>query len=224
MKWQELDIAKLIKIVPGDTKQDKLINAFDIKYGDYDYSDDLRAVSHDELHTILAKTIESIETPKQNIRILIGGANNGYEVQFFHGCEITAIDLSKRALRKLNEKYPFVHTKVMNINSLEFSDSCFDVYCCLRSFQSYGVNLEKAISESIRVVKNKGVCIYSLPNGYIVNGSIQRGMYDPSRKIYNQDLPNLQVKEITSYLDNTNCTYEVQETQSEIVIKVYVEK
>lgn len=224
MKWQELDVAKLVKVVPGDSKAEKIINAFDIKYGDYDYSDDLRAVSYDELNKLFTSIVDSINIPKTGVKVLIAGSNSGYEVQFFPGCEINAIDLSKRALKKLNDKYPFVHTKMMNINKLEFPDNYFDIYCCLRSIQSYEVDVNRTLEESFRVTKDKGRAVISIPNGYIVDGRVQKGMFDPSRGIYNEELPQIKINEIIKFYKSKGCICEIHETQSEIIVKTSILK
>lgn len=224
MKWHELDIAKLVEIVPGQDMNEKFRNSFDIKYGDYDYTNDLRIVSHEELEKYLRKTLDSMNGKREYLKVLITGANNGYEVQFFPGCEITALDLSWRALKKLSEKYPFVKTKVGNFNKLDFSDSTFSIYCCLRSIQSYGVDINETINEAIRVTRPDGLCIFSISNGYIVDGAIQKGMFDPSRNVYNEELPKKKTDELIKIFKDKNINVDVFETQSEVVIKAKIKK
>lgn len=225
MKWQELDISKLFSILPGENFDEKLSNAFDIKYGDYDYSNDLRIISHDEIERFFNELLSSKNKRKDNAtKVLIAGANSGYEVQFFSGCEVVAVELSRRALKKLNDKYPYVQAVEGNFMKLEFQDKYFDIYCCLRSIQSYGVEVDRTIDEAIRVLKPNGTIVFSISNGYILNGEIQKGMFDPSRQIYNLDLPKQKISEIKEKLQIRGFDTKLLETQSEIIIKSEISK
>src|SRR5690606_10583989 len=112
---------------------------------------------------IMKETAANYDAPK----VLVCGANSGYEVEFIKDFDVTALDLSRTALNKLKQKYPQTKIKFGDINQLPFEDASFDIYVCMRTLCSAYVDLEKSLIESMRVVKPTGTLVYSIPNGYV---------------------------------------------------------
>lgn len=156
--------------------------AFNEKYGNYDYSFDLRS-----------KFTKWYEPLKQLIRryypnnfrslsfVDIGG-NCGTEMKELLGSSsnsVTIVDLSNEALTKgatLYPKYKFVQA---NMEEPYCIGESFDICLCLRAIQSTGVLRNDAIIQMSKIVKPEGLIVISIPNGYIgENNEIIRGLYD----------------------------------------------
>ncbi len=213
--WWEVSIANLTKILKG-TEAEKLQQAFDIKYGHYDYSEDLRTIVEKEFENTFNTLVNKIP---DGSRVLLCGANSGFEVGYLGGLHVTALDISYKALRKLREKYPYVKTVHADMNYLPFEEDSFDAYINLRSIQSHGVDLDKALIEARRVLKKEAQIIISIPNGYIHNSKTINGMWDSEQQKIDNTMPQKiadQVKDKLSELNFKNINN--LEITSEIII------
>ena len=219
MKWFELSIKKLKDMSARASEREKLEDALDFKYGNYDYNEDARSleeVKFDEIFlSILSKNILK---PKEETKILLAGSNNGYEYNLLKGFQVTPFDLSKKALQKLKETFPEAESIHGNIEELPFEDNSFDVYISMRNIHSTNVNLERALSESLRVVKKDGVLIYSVSNAYKVDGKLVKGMYDEASSKFDEQKPYLIAEKIKKFLEDNGLKTEVIDIPSEIIL------
>ena len=163
---------------PKQTKNFKeLTKAYNQKYGDFDYSQDSRA-----LDRTFTKYLLGAVGDLKNKKVLVCGANSGYEIKIlkkkFSRAQFTAVDVSNEALAKLPRGVKAVHA---NFENLPFRDREFDMYVNCRAMQSSNVNLARALKEARRV--SKGRLVISIPNGYVVNGKLIHGMYDYETKL-----------------------------------------
>lgn len=218
--WFELDVSKIEATIPKKSHLDRIAQAYDIKYGNYDYSQDIRSLcTRDFKHVfggIIKDTVHKYNCPK----ILVCGANSGYEVEFVKEFDVTALDLSRTALEKLKYKYPKSKVKFGDINELSFTESSFEIYVCMRTLCSDCVDLERSLIESMRVVTSTGTLIYSIPNGYAVDGVPVKGMYNINLKEFDQRLPYDLLRFIFEFFSNLGIKVEVIETLSEIIVIV----
>lgn len=102
-----------------------------------------------EINTILKKF--------KNIKILDAGCGEGVLVDKYRkkGYDITGLDLN----------YSSKFVKKGDIKQMPFKDNEFDLALCLDVLEHMNVlEQEKAILELRRVVKDKGIIIFSLPN------------------------------------------------------------
>lgn len=198
---------------------EKLEDALDFKYGNYDYKEDARSIADVEFGKRFKEILDkNIKQPRENKKLLLAGSNDGYELPYLNGFEVTALDFSNKALQRLREKFPLVKTVHCNIESLIFEDNTFDVYVSLRAIHSSNINLNKALEESLRVVKKNGVLVYSVSNGYLVNGKLIKGMYIPSAEETDTKKPYLICDKIKQFLEDKNIQVEIVEIGSEIII------
>jgi len=218
--WYELSLLDLKRISPGKTDEAKLKAALDIKYGNFDYTRDLRILNSDELKAFFSSKVSAYTRKSKQYapNILITGANSGAEVPYLTGHNITAVDLSQVALNKLNDKYPYIKTFNSNAAELPFIDKFFDIYISMRTLQSKDMDLNKALDESMRVVIDGGLLIYSIPNGYLRDGKVLKGMWDSNKNIIDTDLPYKVAKTITNHLEQHKISSSITETLSEIII------
>lgn len=173
------------------TAQDARKYAFDLKYGDYDYSKDLRKkylkVWTEPIISILQKKLGNLK----NISVVGVGANNGDElIEIFpnykeNNIKLTVVDISHKAITRGKSKYPDIIFKdgIMEDMTMCGSNS-FDVYLNLRAVHSSGVSMNKTISECCRILKNGGIAVYSISNGYLTSSKNNKkqeeveGMFD----------------------------------------------
>ena len=186
------------------------------KYGDYEYAKDARAL---DTSGLFASTLSQLakKTYKEGARsVLIAGANSGAEVPFFDGFEVTALDLSDVALKKLSGAYPQARIVQGDIEHLPFDDKSFDVYVCLRAIHASNLDLQKALEESVRVTRS--FLIYSVWNGYNIEGGLVKGMYDYTTQGIEPSLAIERLEAVKHFLTARGYVQEVFEVPSEFLI------
>lgn len=219
MKWFQLSVKKLIGMSADKSQDKKLEDALDFKYGNYDYGDDARSLTEvdfgEKFQEIIDKNIEGTRNDKQ---LLLAGSNDGYEIHFLSDFKITALDLSSKALDRLKKSFPSVKTVHANIENLPFDNQSFDIYVCLRAIHSSNIDLEKALEESIRVIKKGGVLVYSVSNAYRMNDNLIKGMYLPLEEKIDNKKSYLISEKIKDFLEGKGFKPQIVEIPSEIFI------
>lgn len=209
-------IKNWFRVKPPKTKdKEALSEAYNAKYGNYDYGNDSRAVDKNFLENFLKLVGADFKN------VIVCGANNGYEVEIIEKikpeAEITAVDISNVSLEKLHSifhKVKFLHE---DLETLKMIDSkSFDLYVCLRAIHSTNINIKNAITEAVRVTKNK--IVLSVSNGYIVEGRLVKGMYDYDKEVIDSLKPYFTRDEIVGYLKELGWDTEVVESDAEIFI------
>lgn len=170
------------------------ITAFNDKYGNYDYSLDIRNKYRDWYKDIV-RIINEHFPSKKSLNILDVGGNSGLELQEIFGnigknCSFSVLDLSDEAIHLGQKQYSnitFYHGNMEN--SFPFKTK-FDICLCLRAIQSRGVTRQDALIQMISHVKPGGLLILSIPDGYVnASGEIIRGLYDHRTKAFLHDRP-----------------------------------
>jgi ubiquinone/menaquinone biosynthesis C-methylase UbiE len=163
-----------------------LTSVYNEKYGKKHNGLDLR------LHnTSFAITFTTILKQFENAReVLVVGANDGYEITFIKNilpsAKITALDVSTVALKKLQANFPEVVIVHGGMEKTAFSDKEFDLYVSCRSINSTNVNIINATKEAVRISKN---IVISVSNGYLIDGKLQKGMFDYETGQFNLEKP-----------------------------------
>lgn len=187
------------------------------KYGEFEYAKDARALDVRGNFVHLFKELISRARSAGSIQsVLVAGANNGIELNFLPGFDVTALDLSDVALNCLRKLYPDVRAVQGDIEHLPFSDKEFDMYICMRSVHASNLDILKALDESLRVTRS--FLIYSVSNGYNIEGKLVKGMYDYEKGEIDVELPRTKADDILRFLEQRNCVSEVFEVPSEIMI------
>ena len=219
MKWFQISTKYLRDISTKKSEREKLEDALNVKYGDYDYTQDARSLNDVQFEEEFLKIVnENLKKPKSETKILVTGANNGYEYNLLQDFNVTSFDLSKKALEKLRVKFPNTEIVQGNSEELPFKDGSFDIYISMRSIHSSNINLEKALTESLRVTTENGVLVYSVSNGYLIDGKLVKGMYDYPAEEIEVKKPYIITEKIKRFLISKNIKTEVVEIPSEIVI------
>lgn len=89
-----------------------------------------------------------------------------------NGFESYGLDISPKAIEMAIKKYPAGNFIQGSSEKMLFSNKEFDVITNLGSLEHY-LDMEIAIKESVRVLKNSGIIIYMMPNQYFLPSIIK---------------------------------------------------
>lgn len=169
--------------------------AYDKKYGDWDTVNDLRKLFGFEWCTPVRKYFDNITAADKLIDI---GCNDGRELKDllshnFEKPKITLIDISKKAIQKLQNTIEHRHIEIINQSFLEaiFNINSFDYCVSLRTLHSSGIDTNESIKKCYNITKPKGLILLSVSNGYIDEntGNPLKGMYEYSTGQVNEKKP-----------------------------------
>lgn len=91
----------------------------------------------------------------------------GLGTYMLRGCRsLTGIDISEDAIEEAKQRYGSkVNFRVGSMSSLEFSDSTFDIVCCLEGIEHVTLEEGKSfLAEANRVLRNGGQLFLSSPH------------------------------------------------------------
>lgn len=100
-------------------------------------------------------------------RFLEGGCGIGMCVLYFSllGYDVTGIDISRKIIEKLKDKFPGHSQKfiVGDIRETGFQDNSFDAYFAWGVFEHFEVGLAPCLEEANRILKPGGFLFFSVP-------------------------------------------------------------
>lgn len=202
MKWFEKNPASSRSVVTGLNK----------KYGNFDPSLSSRSLYTNQFRKVINSEINFAKT-----KTVIVGGNNGYESEYLKGNpkELYIVDLAIDALKKVKKATPIF----ASAEELPFFDGYFDNYLAFRTLFSKHTDLIRCIKEAKRILKKGGSLAVSIPNGYLVNGKIVRGVFNYDENIIETNPPYLWLRTTLSLLNkNKFRVIKWTELPAEIVI------
>lgn len=152
------------------TVHNAISEAFNSKYGTYDYSDDARSLDVDWKEKFMSFCERSFARPMSAINILNVGVGSGHEaITLFSDCTcVSFVDIAQIGLEKIKDKIPLAKIIVSNADDLSsIPDNSHDLYVSLRTFNSSFFDIKEAISEAQRVLKPSARIIVSVANGFL---------------------------------------------------------
>lgn len=147
-----------------------LSEAFDDKYSNYDYSNDIRSINPDWSNNFQKIYSKHNQKPLDEIKILNIGVGSGNEAKkLFLNCnDITFVDIAPKGLKKVKEIIPKSKTiKSMAENISLLDDNSYDLYVSLRTYNSSFFDIKQAIKEAYRLLKHNSTIIISISNGFL---------------------------------------------------------
>lgn len=164
---------------------DALSEAFDAKYGTYDYSFDARAANLRWADDFLSVYRRSSARSLSAINIINVGVGAGHEAAaLFSECpQITFVDIAERGLANIGERIPSSRTVVSSAEDLSaLPENSYDLYVSLRTYNSSFFDTLEAASEAHRVLKPGAVIIVSVANGFLYTrrGCVVAGLIIPA--------------------------------------------
>lgn len=102
---------------------------------------------------------------KKDSYILENGCGLGRWVHFYSrlGYNICGLDWDEKIIKLINEQFPELKVYHGDSRQTNFEDNTFDVILSLGTFEHSEEGPEMAIKESIRILKNGGILICSMP-------------------------------------------------------------
>ncbi|GHG12944.1 methyltransferase domain-containing protein [Streptomyces filamentosus] len=149
---------------------DALSEAFDAKYGTYDYAYDARAANAGWTDDFKSVYERSSTRPLSSVSILNVGVGAGYEAAaLFSDCpRTTFVDIAARGLANIRRRIPSSRTVVSSAEDLSaLPENGFDLYVSLRTYNSSFFSTSAAAAEAHRVLKPGSVIIVSVANGFL---------------------------------------------------------
>jgi SAM-dependent methyltransferase len=149
---------------------DALSEAFDAKYGSYDYTYDARSANLNWADDFLSVYRRLSTRPLSTANILNVGVGAGHEAaSLFSDCpQITFLDIAERGLKNIRGRIPSSRTIVSSADDLSaLSEDSFDLYVSLRTYNSSFFDTSTAASEAHRVLKPGAAIIVSVANGFL---------------------------------------------------------
>ena len=151
-----------------------LSEAFNEKYSSYNYSDDARSIDVNWWKNFMYVYRKTTDLNFENLNIINVGVGSGNEaITLFSNCNnITFVDIAKNGLQIIKAKIPqsIIHVSPAEKLSSIISDR-YDLYVSLRTFNSSFFSTKDALKEAYRVIKNNGILIISVANGFLCSES-----------------------------------------------------
>ncbi|MEV6397358.1 class I SAM-dependent methyltransferase [Streptomyces sp. NPDC051907] len=170
---------------------DALSEAFDAKYGTYDYAYDARAADSRWADDFMSVYRRSSTRLLPAVNILNVGVGAGHEAAaLFSDCpQITFVDIAEGGLSNIGGRIPLSRTVVSGAEDLSaLPEDSFDLYVSLRTYNSSFFDTSAAAAEAHRVLKPGAVIVVSVANGFLYT---QRGCVVPGLIIPGTDFVDL---------------------------------
>jgi SAM-dependent methyltransferase len=106
-----------------------------------------------------------LATLQPGARILDGGCGLGEFVAYFHskGFEPVGVDLSRKTIALLQQKYPAMTFTEGDIRNLSFGNDSFDAYFSWGVFEHFEAGPGACIREAFRILKPGGLLFITVP-------------------------------------------------------------
>lgn len=207
-----------------------LSEAFNFKYSEYVYSNDIRSLNPKWSKTfkdIYSKTNKEPLNKRKILNIGVGSGNEAKEL--FLNCDnITFIDIAANGLEKVKKLFPtskIIKSRAEDLSMLE--DNSYDLYVSLRTYNSSFFDIKQAIKEAYRVLKPNSVIIISISNGFLnlKNKKIISGLRIPKLNFVDLYRGLDMIKSLSTFLVKFNFVdIELTQTNGELYLSARVNK
>lgn len=158
--------------------------AFNKKYGTYQYSNDTRSLDAEWKQKFEEFFYMTVNRKIEDNAIIDVGVGGGHEAtSLFLGCDnITFVDVAIDGLLQVQNRIPSARIVNASADNLDVVESdCYDVYISLRTYNSSFFDIAKAVTEAKRILKNNASIIISVANGFLCSerGCIIPGLLIP---------------------------------------------
>ncbi len=168
-------------------------HAFDVKYADLTYDNDTRGLGdywQQEVREIM-RLLRADDYPQR--RVINVGIGNGLEAKglFDTMPHLTAIDIGPRSLERAKARLPRAKVVLAEAENLKgVRTASQDIYVSLRTYQSSYFDIMRAVGEAYRVVRQGGLILISIANGFLGEDSaLIPGLVIPRTNAVNRDRP-----------------------------------
>lgn len=200
---------------------------YDKKYGKREISKDVRGLNSEWINVFYGILKENKIDDLSTQKTLVVGIGNGEEGAAFKYSEVAQkgnliiSDIAEESLRIAENRYKGAEAILQPAQDLSrIADDSIDVYISTMVYQSSFFNREKALYEATRVLKENGLVIISISNGFLNGiGEYRQGLYKAGTNTLNPELPKEIVNEIKEKLQILGFkVYPPQRCNSEIFV------
>lgn len=153
-----------------DAVNNAIVEAFNSKYGTYNYSDDTRSLDLSWKESFVSFYDQRFKKPLSTNNILNVGVGSGQEaLALFSDCAcVTFVDIAQAGLERIQKQIPGSEILVSSADNLSsIPDDSYELYVSLRTYNSSFFNIKGAIFEAYRVLKPNAAIIISVANGFL---------------------------------------------------------
>ena len=157
-------------LVAMDAVNNAIAEAFNSKYGTYNYSDDTRSLDLGWKECFASLYERRFKKPLATNNILNVGVGSGHEaLALFSDCtSVTFVDIAQAGLERIQKQIPGSEIIVSSADDLSsIPDNSYELYVSLRTYNSSFFDIKGAIFEAHRVLKPNAVIIVSVANGFL---------------------------------------------------------
>ena len=165
--------------------------AFDKKYADRTYEDDGRGLGVHWKNSVMSILAEMGAPDYLKRRTMVVGIGNGVEgKQLYITCKrLVAVDIGEKSLKQATKALPNASILRAPAEDLrEIPSSSQDIYISLRTYQSTYFDRNAALREAYRVVRQGGIVLISVANGFLDQGSMIPGLLIPGTTVVDRNL------------------------------------
>jgi pyrimidine deaminase RibD-like protein/SAM-dependent methyltransferase len=165
--------------------------AFDKKYADRTYKDDGRGLGDYWKNAVRSILVEMGAPDYPKRKLIVVGIGNGLEgKELYTNCEnLIAVDIGKKSLQRALKILPQAKIITAQAEDLKTIESCSqDIYISLRTYQSTYFDRRAALREAYRIVRQGGIVLISVANGFLEHDSIIPGLLIPGTNTVDRNL------------------------------------
>jgi len=195
---------KLPKTLADDARK----YAFNEKYGNYNYEEDMRH-HYPKWATEVRNKLKDIVDIKGKSVIGVG-SNYGLELtEIFReedNVALSVLDISDVAIKRGKTSFPKIKFYQGDMGATFPANKKYDIYLNLRAIHSSGVGRNDTIIESLEILNNGGVALFSVSNGYSIENEdtvkVIYGLYDHNSRTFTADRPYEVAKKLRKKLED----------------------
>ncbi len=187
--------SKLARKALRDLVHHARADAFDAKYANYSYEreNDARSLGDEwknELRDIF-RLLHACDYPQR--RLIDVGVGNGLEAVglFDDLAHFTGVDIGTRSIENAKKRLKLARFAVAEAEDLrDVGTGSQDIYVSLRTYQSAYFDIDSAVREAYRIVRQGGLIVVSVSNGYLgMDRGLIPGLAFPRSNFVSRDRP-----------------------------------
>lgn len=140
----------------------------------------------------------------RNLNVIVVGVGNGSECEMLYSDikNISIVDIAPESLNRSKRILPNAKSYQEFADNLKsVTDSNFDLYLSLRTYQSTYFNICLSLKEAKRVLKKHGAIIISIACGYLnEQNDVVYGLFNPHNGVLEKERPTLFVEDVIKCL------------------------
>lgn len=182
----------------GEENIEKVLNealgyAYDSKYLTHTYQNDVRGVYTQWRYIFEDILRNELNVNLNKLKTIVVGIGNGHEGKYLYSDveDLTIVDIAPKSLKAAKKILKHAKSFVLNAQELTGIESnSMDAYISLLTYQSTYFDINKALIEAYRILKDDGIIILSVACGFMKTNNVYiDGLIDPVTGALNRHKP-----------------------------------